>query len=127
MSFRFNPDTGLIVIPARLWGPKGVYDVKLALDTGATGTLIKWSAAVYIGYDPAISLERTKLTTGSSVEYAPRIIISEIEAIEQRRKNFPILCHTLPPSARVDGVLGLDFFRGYKLTIDLKIGTIDIE
>jgi hypothetical protein len=38
-----------------------------------------------------------------------------------------VLCHTLPPSATVDGVLGLDFFRGYKLAIDFNKGIIDID
>lgn len=46
------------------------------------------------------------------------IIIRSIE-------NFPMLCHTLPPSATVDGLLGLDFFRGERFILDLHKGIID--
>jgi hypothetical protein len=42
-------------------------------------------------------------------------------------KNFPILCHTFPPGATVDGVLGLDFFRNYKLKLDFPKGQLSIE
>jgi hypothetical protein len=38
-----------------------------------------------------------------------------------------VLCHTLPPSATVDGVLGLDFMRGSRLLVDLRIGEVTLE
>ncbi len=37
-----------------------------------------------------------------------------------------VLCHTLPPSATVDGLLGLDFFRGHQLTVDFQTGQITL-
>ena len=54
MSFDFDPNEGLIVVPTRLYGPSGDTIVHLALDTGATGSLISWDVAILIGYDPAI-------------------------------------------------------------------------
>lgn len=53
--------------------------------------------------------------------------VEKIEALEQERRNFPILCHTLPPSATVDGVLGLDFFRGQRLVVDFRTGLVTVE
>ncbi len=35
-----------------------------------------------------------------------------------------VSCHTLPPSAGVDGLLGLDFFRGERLTVDFRTGRL---
>ena len=32
--------------------------------------------------------------------------------------------HTLPPSASVDGLLGLDFFRGQILNLDFRTGVV---
>ncbi len=109
MSFRFNPEKGLIVIPARLTGPYGDVVAQLALDTGASGSMINWDIAILLGYDPAASKERIQVTTGSGVEYTPRIEIQKIEAIGRTCYNLPTICHTLPPSAIVDGLLGLDF------------------
>jgi hypothetical protein len=42
MSLTFDPKEGLIVVPTRLWGPSGDTLVRLALDTGATGSVVNW-------------------------------------------------------------------------------------
>ena len=52
MNFAFDPDRGLIVVRAELWGPSGSGVLQLALDTGATSTLINVGMLVAIGYDP---------------------------------------------------------------------------
>lgn len=127
MSLNFDPKEGLIVVPTRLSGPSGDTIIHLALDTGATGSLINWDVAILVGYDPAIVQDRIQVTTGSGVEFAPRIGILKIEALERVRENYPIICHTLPPTANVDGLLGLDFFRGTYLNIDLVNGIVSVE
>ena len=127
MTLDFNPKEGLIVVPTRLFGPSGDTIVHLALDTGATGTLINWDVAILIGYDPAIVQDRVQVTTGSGVEFAPRIKMIKIEALGSVRQDFPIICHTLPPSANDDGLLGLDFFRGTYLGIDLVSGSVHVR
>lgn len=114
-------------MPTRIFGPNGNTIVHLALDTGATGSLINWDIAVLIGYDPAVVQDRVQVTTGSGIEFAPPIEVIKIEALERELENFTIICHTLPPSANVDGLLGLDFFRGTRLTIDLISGFANIQ
>ncbi len=126
MKIKFDPTQGLIVIPTRLYGFHTDALVRFALNTGATSSMINWDVAVLLGYDPASSKERIQVTTGSGVEFAPRINIKKVEALGKSLENFPILCHTLPPSATVDGLLGLDFFRGVQLVIDLKTGIITL-
>jgi len=127
VSLDFDPEEGLIVIPTRLWGQSGDVIVQLALDTGATGSIVNWDILVFLGYDPAIVPERIQMTTGSGVEFVPRIVIDKIQALGQQRQNFPVLCHTLPPSTTVDGVLGLDFFRGKRLVLDFSSGVATVE
>src|SRR5438270_11873390 len=34
--------------------------------------------------------------------------------------------HTLPPSASVDVLIGLDFFRNHRLTLDFRSGQMDL-
>ena len=67
------------------------------------------------------------MTTGSGVEFAPRIEIIKIEVLDRVKESFPIICHTLPPSAKVDGLIGLDFFRGTILSIDFVSGSVDVQ
>jgi len=92
----------------------------LALDTGAPSTVVNVALLVAVGYDPALTSERVQITTGSGVEFAPRVTLDRIAALGQERTGFPVLGHTLPPSAGVDGLLGLDFLRRQKLTVDFR-------
>jgi hypothetical protein len=126
MRFTFNPVDGLIIVSARIDGPTGHTYAELALDTGATGTLIRTAKLVVVGYDPGVVPERVLVTTGSGVEYVPRFPVDLIEALGQTRAHFAVLAHTLPPSATVDGLLGLDFFRGQRLIIDFPRGEIEL-
>ena len=81
---------------------------------------------VGLGYDPAAAIQRTEITTGSGVEYAAVLSIRRIRALGQEKLGLQVLCHTLPPSAGVDGLLGLDFLRGHVLTVDFREGRIDL-
>ena len=83
--------------------------------------------AVLLGYDPSVGPTRKQITTGSGVEFAPEISIDRIEALGMERLRFPVLCHTLPPSAGVDGLLGLDFLRGQRVVLDFRAGTITVD
>lgn len=67
------------------------------------------------------------MTTASGLEVAPMITLERLEALGRQRDHFPVLCHTLPVSAGVDGVLGLDFLRGHRLTVDFRIGLVTLE
>jgi predicted aspartyl protease len=126
VSFSFDPVQGLILVRAEMWGPDGSAVLQLALDTGATGTLVNVAMLVAIGYDPALASDRLQVTTGSGVEFAPRVVLDRAVALGQKRTGFPVLAHTLPPSAGVDGLLGLDFFRGQSLTIDFRRGEVTL-
>ena len=124
MSVAFNPAAGLVLVSAELEGPTGTAIVRLALDTGATATLLNAAILVAVGYDPATAPSRVQMTTGSGVEYAARLVVSRLRAIGQEQTAFTVLGHTLPPSAGVDGLLGLDFMRGLELSIDFRRGLV---
>ena len=84
--------------------------LRLGLDTGATSTVVNVAMLAAIGCDPARAADRAEVTTGIGVEFASRIELKRLTALGQERFGFPVLGHTLPPSAGVDGLLGLDFF-----------------
>ena len=124
MSFPFDPQQGLIIVPAELWGPSGSAVLRLALDTGATGTVVNTGMLVALGYDPALIPDRVQITTDSGIEFVPRVLLDRIMVLGEESAEFPVLGHTLPPSAGIDGLLGLDFFRGRSLTIDFRAGQV---
>ena len=127
MSFRLDPKAGLILVKVKLYGPRGDTVVNLALDTGATWTLLSWETAVLVGYDPASIQQRTPITTGSGVEYCPKLTLQGVEALGKRVNNLEALCHTLPPTSRVDGLLGLNFLRGFDVRLNFRGGYITIR
>jgi predicted aspartyl protease len=127
MRERFDANGGLIAIPVKIVGPEGSARLNLALDTGATTTLIRPLDLTMIGCDPARAVERVQAITGSAVESIPKICVTRISALGCNLENFPVLAHSLPPCATVDGLLGLDFLRGGRLTVDFRSGVVDFE
>jgi predicted aspartyl protease len=120
----FDANQGLIILGAKLWGPTGSVVLRVALDTGATSTIVNVGILVAVGYDPAMAPDRVQVTTGSGVEFAPRVLVSKIAVLGEERDRFLILAHTLPPSAGVDGLLGLDFFRDRHVVVDFRSGQV---
>jgi len=126
MSFSFNAHQGLILVDAELAGPLGRGRLRLALDTGATRTLVSTTMLVAAGYDPARAAAQVRITTASGVEYVPYLPVLRLSALGQDRTNFPVVGHTLPPSTTINGLLGLDFLWGQVLTIDFRAGQITL-
>ncbi len=82
---------------------------------------------VVIGCAPNHESEKVKVTTGSGVEFAPLVKLQRIVALSQVRVDLPVLAHTLPPTAGIDGLLGLDFLRDHKLEIDFRQGRLSLS
>ncbi len=127
MSFYFEPEKGPILVRSVLVGPTGYVLVRLALDTGATSTLINTGILVAIGCDPGLSDERIQVSTGSGVEFVSCVKLNKMTALGVQRTDFEVLSHTLPPSTGVDGVLGLDFLADRVLTVDFRSGEITLR
>ena len=123
MTYPFRPRSGHIVVFTEIWGPLRSHVFKLALDTGATGTVVKAESLNYIGYDLSL-FPTVSMTTLSGSVQVPDVTVTRIEALGQTRSNFLILAHNMPSDSPVDGVLGLDFLRGYVLNIDFRLGKL---
>jgi predicted aspartyl protease len=127
MSFAFNPRKGLVIVQTELHGPSGSIILRFALDTGATSTMVNTDSLTTIGYDLSLSNEQVKVTTGGNVVFASRVVVARLKALGKEYDDFPILGHALPPSASIDGLLGLDFFRVQELNIDFRNGRITLN
>jgi hypothetical protein len=126
MSFPFDPSQGPVLVKGEISGPTGAANVELLLDTGATASLIRSTVLTSVGYDPDASPDRVQVTMGGGTTTCPRVVLNRLTALGQHRPGFPVLSHALPPEARVDGLLGLDFLRGAVLTVDFRNGRISL-
>lgn len=101
--------------------------VELALDTGATTTVVNQNALLYAGVQLEMYGRPAEITTGSGIESVLEVPVASVIALGKERTDFAVLCHTLPSRAGIDGVLGLDFFRGEYLVIDFLAGRLAME
>ena len=102
-------------------------NIRAALDTGASRTVIPPKVASDLGYD----ISNPKDVLGFSGVYSSGessiITISKLEAIGESVDNVDILLHQLDPDITVDGILGLDFLRNFDTTISYSKGIIEIK
>ena len=127
MSLPFDSDGEFVAVEVHLYGPEGYLVADFSLDTGSTRSLVSQDLALQLGYDLAAATSFSNFITGSGMVTAPIINFARVEALEQEHRFFPIVCHTLPSGSPIDGLLGLDFFRGQKLTVDFRAGLVTLE
>ncbi len=53
--------------------------------------------------------------------------IARLNTLGKERTEFPILSHTVPPSASSDGLLGLDFLRRAKVDDDFRQADVSLS
>ena len=111
-SGRFNSSENLIYASAEVYGPGGSVLAKLALDTGATITILSSNVILGAGYDLATGNE-VRIVTGSAVPTARELVITRLDAIGQSVKDLYVVCHDLPDESGLDGLLGLNFLRKF--------------
>ena len=101
--------------------------LNLALDTGASATIISARKLSEIGCDLTKPEDEIYITTGSGLIFVPKLSVEKLTALGKTKSNLVVIAHDLPPTASVDGVLGLDFLRENVLTIDFVQGEIELE
>ena len=82
MSVPFNPVSGLIIVPAIVSSPVGDIALRLALDTGATETVISRSVIVRAGYRLSTA-STVSVIMGGGVVPVPLILMDKLEALGQ--------------------------------------------
>jgi predicted aspartyl protease len=95
--------------------------VLLAFDTGATHTVIDFTALLLMNIEVPLNAETVLLETAKGVIEAKMINVVECQFCGIKRKNFNILTYDYIANgvlADIDGVLGLDFLQGYKFCVD---------
>lgn len=125
VKYVFDPDAPVIVLYVRL-GNSQTRRVMMALDTGATYTMIPWDIAEALGYEPAFSRQKIDMTTASGTEKTPLITVDCVSVLGKEARNVPCIVHDLPETSRVDGLLGLSFLRRFKFCLDFKEGVLEI-
>ena len=114
------------MVEGHIWGPLRDYRLRFILDSGAAHTALTTQAATNLGYTVSSTNELTTVATATRVERWPLVRVDRIAFLGLLRADFPVLIHDLPTGTHVHGLLGLDFFAGHKLCLDLSEGTLEL-
>lgn len=121
---KFDPATSGIILEAKI-NNRFAEIAHLVLDTGSTYVMIPWKLAV-ANHLNINQTQTVRLTSASTLETIPKVIIPEMEVLGKKVKNVEAIVKDLPPEAPADGLLGLSFLKYFKLTIDFKKGLLEL-
>lgn len=117
--FDYSEELQLIVVIVSI----DDYDVRLALDTGASKTVIDLTELLIAGYQKSDAIGTEEFETGKGNIVAETYKISKIETLGVTRLDFEICCYDFLVNgvlSEIHGVLGLDFFAGRKFCVDME-------
>ena len=127
MTHTFDLKRSLVIVPVFLAGPRGSETFQFAVDTGATGCSVSGLILQQLGYSESQVQGRRHVRTGGGGITAGQVRVQRFGAFGRIHADYPVLWLPLPPTSRIDGLLGLDFFRGLVLELDFARGRITLR
>ncbi len=124
--FELTEEVNLIIVIASIDG----YELRLALDTGASDTVIDLTALLIAGYRTTDAQRMVEIETGKGIIEAEVYEITDFHVLGIRKSPFVICSYDFLANSiltDIDGVLGLDFFRDKKLCIDFNESIITVQ
>ncbi len=124
---RFAAASDLIIIAGRIWGPAGGRPLRLAVDTGATHSLVMPDIVDELGYSPRDGEAITTVRAALGKEQGYVLRVSRFEALGFAISDFPIHVFELPEGFGIDGLVGLTFLRQFNYQVRSREGRILVE
>ena len=130
----FNPSQSIIVLKAELYGHKDDNTgkhitrlIRMLLSISSMYTVIPWEIASALRRNPSESDNRIQIVTSGGVKLVPVVTLDKMVVLDKAIENIQVICHDIPQLARVDGIIGLNFIRNFKLFIDFDKGILELE
>lgn len=124
-QLKFDPSSPSIIVSADIKASLPTI-AELILDTGSSYVTLSWNIISAMGI-PVDTKNTVRLTSASTIETIPKIIIPEMAVLGKVVRNVEAIIKDLPPEAPADGLLGLSFLKYFRLTIDFKKGILNLE
>ncbi len=106
----FAPELALILVEARVVGPRGAIAGLFVLDTGAVMTTVTPEMADSVGYHPRSGLRRSRVRSAIGEEEGYLVDVAEFTALQVTRRAFPVQVFDLG-YGDIDGLVGMNFLR----------------
>ena len=124
MTFRFNTTKGVILCTARLINTPNAIFTNMAVDTGASITMIPKEHTRAINLPLEKPVRTIAIATANGEIKVPIITIPVFECLGVRINKLDVICHNLPTGSPAEGLLGINFLAKAKTIIDFANNTI---
>jgi clan AA aspartic protease (TIGR02281 family) len=102
--------------------------VRMALDTGATVTILSHDVLQNIGFQPDEMQDIVEFGDASQPHTVPKVIVPSFSIGDVTVADLEILCYTLPEKYGLNGLIGLNFLRRFKrFTVDFEKACLVLE
>lgn len=120
-----DPNSLVVIVDCELDGD----DFTLALDTGASNTIIDLASLIILGYEMKDAVRTVEFETAKGELTAYVFVVKEISALGIIHRDFEICSYDFFNNIFSDmhGVLGLDFIRDCKVCIDMVDQEITVQ
>ena len=125
---RFDPAGDLIIVPGRIWGPRGEGPrLDLVLDTGAAETIVIPEVLDELGYSARTGDQITVMRSAVGREQGYMIRIARFACLGFELPDFQVHAHDLPEGWGIHGLIGLSFLRRFNYEIRSLEGRLLVD
>ena len=125
---RFDPAGDLIIVPGRIWGPRGEGPrLNLVLDTGAAETVVIPDVLDELGYSAREGDQITVMRSAVGREQGYLIRIVRFACLGFQFSDFQVHAHDLPEGWGIHGLVGLNFLRQFNYEIRSIEGRLIVD
>lgn len=124
VSFGFSRG-GLILPPVRIQ-QKTLCEPDMALDTGARVTVITPRLARELGLEPDEMTPTVKVVSATGSADATALTVASVSILTAEVRDLRVVCHALPGSLGLDGVLGLNFLNHFNVEINSETESVTL-
>ena len=125
---RFDPTTDLIVVPGRVWGPRGEGPrLNLVVDTGAAETVVIPEVLDELGYSARSGDRITLMRSAVGHEHGYLIHVARFACLGFQFLDFQIHAHDLPEGWGIHGLIGLSFLRQFNYEVRSGEGRLLVD
>lgn len=104
---------GVLVVPVRFLGQ----DVECLVDTGAAYTALSAELVALLGLPIDLHRTATIATAHGTTRTVPRIMLPEVRIGGMQVREVDTLVLTFPPALRLEGVVGMNVLRHFRMTL----------
>ena len=122
----FDPTSPILLFECRLEF-KSLAIFIMALDTGSSYTIISEAAATQVGFDLSQVTEFASFGDASTTHLVPKVTLKSFSLADARIDSLEALCYTIPEEHGIDGVVGLNFLRHFRITLDFEQGILTLD